>query len=68
MFEVYCPAHGTAVLLSIGRIEHIHSTPRGLALDWRCWCGQVGRTIGGRTPVARRSGARPDPEHLFEAS
>jgi hypothetical protein len=48
MFEIYCPTHRSAVLLSTSRIDRIHSTHHGVVVEWRCWCGQPGRTVGGR--------------------
>lgn len=47
MFEVFCPEHGTRVLLTIARIEKLHNTPAGIVLEWRCWCGTVGRLCPG---------------------
>jgi len=44
MFEEYCPAHGSRVLLSTGRIEAIHNTADGVVVVWRCWCGHLGQT------------------------
>lgn len=44
MFEEFCPAHGSRVLLTTSRIEAIHNTPDGVVVVWRCWCGHLGRT------------------------
>jgi hypothetical protein len=58
MFEVYCPGHGSPVLLDFSRIEAIHNTAEGPVLDWRCWCGTCGSLIGGTQSVPWRPGAR----------
>jgi hypothetical protein len=57
MFEIYCPAHQSRVLLSAGRIEGIRNTPEGPIVDWHCWCGARGSMSPGRRPVRRRSSA-----------
>ena len=44
MFEVFCPSHQSAVLLTSNHIEALHNTPEGIVIAWRCWCGQVGET------------------------
>jgi len=51
MFVVYCPAHRAAVLLPSSRIRGTHSSPgrRGVDVDWRCWCGHLGRSTVGRS-------------------
>lgn len=53
MFEVFCPEHGTRVLLTITRIEKLWNTPAGIIVDWRCWCGTAGRLYktNGRPPA-----------------
>jgi len=53
MFEVFCPAHRSRVLLSSSRIEAIRNTPEGPILDWHCWCGARGSLANGRRPVHR---------------
>jgi hypothetical protein len=51
MFEVFCPSHQARVLLSTGRIEAVRNTPRGVIVEWKCWCGHQGRSLDGRTLV-----------------
>jgi hypothetical protein len=48
MFEVYCPAHGTHVLLTTIRILVLTPAADGIVVDWRCWCGHHGRSLEGR--------------------
>jgi hypothetical protein len=55
MFEVFCPAHGTQVLLGTSRIDAVHNTPDGVVVAWHCWCGHHGRSIDGRTIADERS-------------
>lgn len=49
MFEVYCPAHQSAVLLSSSRITALHNHPDGMVVEWRCWCGHHGESAHGRS-------------------
>lgn len=76
MFDVYCPEHGTNVLLTTRQIERFHNGPDGITVDWRCWCGTTGRLVRGRPaqrpPVAAAEGPQaadvePQPEPLPEA-
>ncbi|HEY8524403.1 MAG TPA: hypothetical protein VIL48_05540 [Acidimicrobiales bacterium] len=53
MFEVYCPAHRSRVLLAASRIESLRNTPDGPILDWRCWCGARGSLVRGVSRVHR---------------
>jgi hypothetical protein len=57
MFEVYCPSHGSRVLLSTSRIEAMHNTRDGIVVEWRCWCGEHGTTgtPPSSTPLPRAS-------------
>lgn len=48
MFTVHCSQHGSEVLLSERRIRTLHHTPRGLDLEWECWCGSRGWIRTGR--------------------
>ena len=50
MFEIFCPSHGSRVLLDHSRIDALRTTPEGPVLDWRCWCGERGSLVGGRRP------------------
>jgi hypothetical protein len=56
MFQVYCPDHGSQVLLDNGRIRGMRATADGPVLDWECWCGRRGSLAGGRNSAgaARR--------------
>jgi hypothetical protein len=44
MFQVYCAAHGSRVLLSASRITALRNCPDGVVIEWRCWCGHQGRS------------------------
>jgi hypothetical protein len=60
MFEIYCPDHGSHVLLDHSRIEALRTTPQGPVLDWRCWCGargSLGRSAE-TTPVSLARSSR----------
>lgn len=54
MFEEYCPAHQSRVLLSTSRIEALRNTPAGVVVAWRCWCGHRGESV--------RQQGRQDPQ------
>jgi hypothetical protein len=54
MFTVHCHVHGSTVLLDASRIEAIHDTARGPAVDWTCWCGARGHLLPGCRSVPRR--------------
>jgi hypothetical protein len=54
MFTVRCHVHGSTVLLDASRIEAIHNTARGPALDWTCWCGARGHLLPSGRSVPRR--------------
>jgi hypothetical protein len=47
MFEVYCPSHGSRVLLDSSRIVRLRATRRGPVVEWRCWCGARGSLVRG---------------------
>jgi hypothetical protein len=42
VFAVYCPHHGSRVLLCADDIETIVNGPRGIDVHWRCPCGWAG--------------------------
>ncbi len=42
MFSVYCANEGVRVLLGPESIEALVSTPDGIAVHWRCTCGETG--------------------------
>ncbi len=52
MFDVYCPQHGTRVLLDLTSIESIVSTNRGLNVHYRCHCGYEGVWTTGHKAAA----------------
>jgi hypothetical protein len=52
MFEVYCPAHRSRVLLTSRRITALHSGHDGVLVEWQCWCGHHGFSAHGLTGVA----------------
>ena len=63
MFAVYCPRHGTRVLLSERRIRAVHNTGGGIVLEVECHDGQRIQLVTGRAvtdagparlPAARR--------------
>ena len=37
MLTVYCPGHGSRVLLDASCIEALHNTRDGPVLAWHCW-------------------------------
>jgi DNA-binding CsgD family transcriptional regulator len=64
MFQVFCPKHGSRVLLDASRIEGLYNTTRGPAAVWRCYCGEQGTMLNvsaarswrwQRRPTTRRS-------------
>lgn len=58
MFEVYCPSHGSSVLLTTSRIEALRNTPEGPVVVWRCWCGTLGHMRGGNEASVTTGAAR----------
>ncbi len=42
MFDIYCPQHGTRVLLDLTSIESIVITTAGLDVHYQCHCGYRG--------------------------
>ena len=52
MFAVYCPRHGTRVLLFEDNIEGLINHSAGVRLHWRCTCGQAGVAEVGATAEA----------------
>jgi hypothetical protein len=47
MFQVFCIAHRSRVLLDARRIEGLHNTTRGPVIAWRCYCGEQGTLLHG---------------------
>jgi len=54
MIAVYCPRHGSEVLMSERRIRSLRNAPTALELDVECYCGERITVRTGR----RRTGAR----------
>ena len=55
MFDVYCPRHGSRVMLTTRRIQRLDNDCEGLSVRFRCWCGYEG------VWRPRRSSAALDP-------
>ena len=57
MFDVYCPGHGSTVLLGIGSIESMANTDQGIRVAFHCDCGYRGVWVTGTKagPAAGRS-------------
>lgn len=53
MFDVYCPGHGSRVLMFPSDIEAIRNTREGIEVIYRCFCGYEGVWHSGR---ARKEG------------
>lgn len=41
MFSVYCPSHGSRVLLGLRRVRVVNTDDR-VAIAWRCTCDHEG--------------------------
>lgn len=48
MFDVYCPEHGSRILLFANDIEEIRNTENGVEVHYRCPCGYQGVWLTGR--------------------
>lgn len=48
MFDVFCSACNTRQLISSARVTGIVNAPRGIAVQYRCTCGELGIMITGR--------------------
>lgn len=57
MFDGYCTACGTRVLLTTRRIISLHNTSEGIVVYFRCWANHVGWFVTGRQ-TSRRSVAQ----------
>ena len=60
MFQVFCPKHGSRVLLDASRIEGLYNTTRGPAAVWRCYCGEQGTMLNGVSRPVMAMAASPD--------
>jgi hypothetical protein len=47
MFDVFCPTHGSRVLLGSRQIDALVATDHGLELHWTCHCGTSGTLLTG---------------------
>ena len=45
MFKVFCPRHGSEVLLGYDNIVSISNGPDGVEMAWECYCGQHGHLV-----------------------
>jgi hypothetical protein len=52
MMSVYCPRHGSEVLLGHRQILGVDGHGHDLTVRWVCWCGHAG---------SHRPHAHPDP-------
>lgn len=50
MFDVYCPGHGSRVLLFTGDIKEVRNTEAGIEVHYHCFCGHEGVWLTGREP------------------
>ena len=50
MFDVYCPEHGSRVLLFSREIKVVLNTSEGIEVHYRCFCGHRGVWLTGRIP------------------
>jgi hypothetical protein len=47
MFDVYCPQHGSTVLLGYSAIESLANTDEGIRVKFHCTCGYRGTWVTG---------------------
>jgi hypothetical protein len=52
MFDIYCPQHGSRVLLDVTALESIDDTDAGLAVHYHCTCGYEGVWVTGHKAAA----------------
>ncbi|MGH3918321.1 MAG: hypothetical protein ACRDRY_23680 [Pseudonocardiaceae bacterium] len=48
MFTVWCPGHGSTVLIWTSDIDRIVNTSDGIAVHYHCGCGRRGVWLTGR--------------------
>lgn len=58
MFDVYCPGHGSRVILFTRDIEAVLNSPEGIEVHYRCPCGHRGVWRTGRASGRKESGVR----------
>ena len=52
MFDVFCTACSRRRLIFAGQVVGISNDDAGIHVDYRCWCGGVGRWHTGRNAPA----------------
>lgn len=52
MYDIYCPGHGSVVLLTRHNIETFRNTDAGIEIGYRCDCGHSGTILTGRAAAA----------------
>ena len=60
MFDVFCTTCSRRRLIFAGQVVRLSNDGAGIHVDYRCWCGEVGRWDTGRH-------ARADAERLAAA-
>lgn len=68
MFDVYCPDHGSRVLLFSGDIEAMLNTQEGVEVHYRCPCGYRGVWHTGQRPSKEKEGIAVQSLQSSEAS
>jgi len=52
VFDIYCPTHGSRVLLWTSDIDAITNTADGIVVQYHCTCGHRGTWVtGARAPA-----------------
>ncbi len=52
MFDIYCPQHGSRVLLGFSAIDSVANTDAGIRVSFHCTCGYRGVWVTGRQAEA----------------
>lgn len=53
MFDVFCSACSSRRLVFPGQVLGLVNSPDGIAVQYRCWCGEIGVwTTGRKSPAA----------------
>lgn len=48
MFDVFCSACARRRLVFPGQVLNLVNAPGGIAVQYRCWCGEIGVWSTGR--------------------
>lgn len=48
MFAHHCTGCDRSQLISVGRVDRIDNTDRGIVVAFRCWCGTQQHLVTGR--------------------